>query len=178
MVVNKTAVALAAVIVIICVAGTLTTFGIGDLLDDEEEFPTYEVSGHTSDGSAITGMATCRDTGESGSRPVLEFEYSLASASDDPFTLRSYLFLEFEYSLASASDDPFTLRSYLFLDTDRLPIDSMFTNAGRSETSGVPTTMWVDSTGEYTYHIDSEGNVLAVDIRVDGLTATAVQATP
>ena len=156
MVVNKTAVALAAVIVIICVAGTLTTFGIGDLLDDEEEFPTYEVSGHTSDGSAITGMATCRDTGESGSRPVLEFEYSLASASDDPFTLRSYL----------------------FLDTDRLPIDSMFTNAGGSETSGVPTTMWVDSTGEYTYHIDSEGNVLAVDIRVDGLTATAVQATP
>ena len=39
---NRTVVTLAAVIVIICAVGTLTTFGIGNLLDDGEAYPDYE----------------------------------------------------------------------------------------------------------------------------------------
>lgn len=153
---DRTAIILATVVVVICVAGTLTAFGIGRLLDEGDAFPSYDVSGTASDGSGITGTATCRDTGESSTRPVLMFEYSLATADDDAFTLTSYL----------------------FLDEDGSPVGALYTNVGTATTLDTQVTLWRDSSDEYTYHVDLEGNVLAVDIRVDGIVATAVQATP
>lgn len=155
---NRTVVTLAAVIVIICAVGTLTTFGIGNLLDDGKTYPDYEISGNASDGSQVGGTATCRDTGESSSRHVLEFSYSM--------------------TLSDGTE--IDLSSFLFLDTDGMPVDGLYSNAGTDVTLGSPVTLWRDSTGEYVYHIDWDGNVLAVDILVDGIVATAmmVQATP
>ncbi len=153
---DRSVVMLATVVVIICIAGTLTAFGIGNLLDEDDTFPSYEVSGSSANGSAITGTATCHDIGESSTKPVLMFEYSLATADDDAFTLTSYL----------------------FLDEDGSPVGTLFTNVGTATTLDAQVTLWRDSSDEYTYHIDPEGNVLAVDIRVDGIVATAVQATP
>ena len=155
---NRTVVTLAAVIVIIFAVGTLTTFGIGNLLDDGEAYPDYDISGNASDGSQVGGTATCRDTGESSSRPVLEFSYSM--------------------TLSDGTE--FDLSSFLFLDIDGMPVDGLFSNAGTDVTLGSPVTLWRDSTGEYVYHIDRNGDVLAVDILADGFSAraTMVQATP
>ena len=71
------------------------------------------------------------------------------------------------------------MESFLILGSGGTPVD-IYTDVGTAETLGETVTLWLDPDGRFTYHIDSEGNILAVDIRFDGVsaTATAVQATP
>lgn len=153
--VDRTTIVVAAVLVVICISGTLVTFGIGKLLDDDTTYPTYDIAGNLPDGTPVTGTATSYDTRESSDRPTIGFDYVL-----------------------SIGGETRTLQSFLFLDTDGEPVEGMFHDVGQEEHDGTPVTLWEDSAGEFTYRIDAEGNVLAITIHVDGIDATAVQATP
>ncbi len=153
--VDRTTIVVAAVLVVICISGTLVTFGIGKLLDDDATYPTYDIAGNLPDGTPVTGTATSYDTGESSDRPAIGFDYIL-----------------------SISGETRTLQSFLFLDTGGDPVEGMFRNIGQEEHDGTLVTLWEDSAGEFTYRIDADGNVLAITIHVDGIDATAVQATP
>ena len=154
---NASAVTLAAAVVVICLAGTLVAFGIGTAMDEPETYPEYAVVGTWEDGTILTGTAACRDTGESSVQKVLGFSYVLEHADGETVTLESFL----------------------ILGSGGTPVE-IYTDIGSAETLGKTVTLWLDPDGRFTYHIDSEGNILAVDIRFDGVsaTATAVQATP
>lgn len=153
--VDRTTIVVAAVLVVICISGTLVTFGIGELLDDDATYPTYDITGTLQDGTPVTGTATSYDTRESSERPAIGFDYVLVIGGETR-----------------------SLQSFLFLDTDGNPVKSMFHNVGQEEHDGTPVTLWEDSAGEFTYRIDADGNVLAIMMHVDGIDATAVQATP
>ncbi len=153
--VDRTTIVVAAVLVVICISGTLVTFGIGELLDNDATYPTYDIAGNLPDGTPVTGTATSYDTRESSERPAIGFDYVLIIGGETR-----------------------SLQSFLFLDTDGNPVKSMFHNVGQEEHDGTPVTLWEDSAGEFTYRIDADGNVLAIMMHVDGIDATAVQATP
>lgn len=152
---NASAVTLAAAVVVICLAGTLVAFGVGIAMDEPETYPEYSVAGTWEDGTALTGTATCRDTGESSVQKVLGFSYVLEHADGEKVTLESFL----------------------ILGPEGTPVE-IYTHVGSTETLGEVVTLWLDPDGRFTYHIDPDGNILAVDIRSDGISATAIQATP
>ena len=70
-------------------------------------------------------------------------------------------------------------KKVLILGSGGTPVD-IYTDVGTAETLGETVTLWLDPDGMFTYHIGPDGSILAVDIRSDGIsaTATAVQATP
>lgn len=148
---------LAAVLVIICVAGTLTVYGIGHILGDDAGFPNYTVTGTETDGTGIVGTVTCTDTRESSIQPVLRFDYSLET-----------------------SEGTMELTSYLFLDTDGMPMEGFYTYTGTRDIQGTQTDVWTDSDGEFSYCVSSDGDVLGIVIETDGVSAFAEadQATP
>ena len=154
---NASTVTLAAAVVVICLAGTLVAFGVGTAMDEPETYPEYTVAGTWEDGTALTGTAACRDTGESSVQKVLGFSYVLEHADGETTTLESFL----------------------ILGSEGTPVE-VYTEIGTAETLGKAVTLWLDPDGRFTYHIDRDDNILAVDIRSDGIsaTATAVQATP
>ena len=152
---NASAVTLAAAVVVICLAGTLVAFGIGTAMDEPETYPEYTVVGTWEDDTSLTGTATCRDTGESSVQKVLGFSYVLEHANGEKVTLESFL----------------------ILGPEGTPVE-IYTHVGSTETLGEVVTLWLDPDGRFTYHIDPDGNILAVDIRSDGISATAIQATP
>ncbi len=148
---SRTTVILAAVLAVVCVAGTVTAFGIGQVLQDDVTYPIYEVSGTLADGSPATGTATCTDTGESESASVLRFEYTLTSGGSEV-----------------------TLESYLIMVGDR-PAD-IYTAVGTGVTLGQDVTLWRDPDRGFTYRIAEDGRVLGIDISEGGVTAAAVQS--
>ena len=154
---NASTVTLAAAVVVICLAGTLVAFGVGTAMDEPETYPEYTVAGTWEDGTALTGTAACRDTGESSVQKVLGFSYVLEHADGETVTLESFL----------------------ILGSGGTPVD-IYTDVGTAETLGETVTLWLDPDGMFTYHIGPDGSILAVDIHSDGIsaTATAVQATP
>ena len=90
---NASTVTLAAAVVVICLAGTLVAFGVGTAMDEPETYPEYTVAGTWEDGTALTGTAACRDTGESSIQKVLGFSYVLEHADGETVTLESFLIL-------------------------------------------------------------------------------------
>lgn len=154
---NASTVSLAAVVVVICLAGTLVAFGIGNLMDEPEAYPEYSITGTWDDGTTMSGTATCRDTGESSVQKVLEFSYILEGADGRTSSLDSFL----------------------ILSSEGTPVE-IYEDVGTTVTLGKAVTLWLDPEGGFTYHMDSEGNILAVDMHKDGVTATAlaVHTTP
>lgn len=145
----------AVVVAIVCVGGTLTAFGISSLLQKDDSHPGYSVSGSYSDGTAPSGTATCGTVEESAGKRVLEFRYSLVTEDGRAIELVSHL----------------------IVDLDGIPT-SAFHDDGSMEILGNRTTRWVDPDGGYTYCISSEGEILAVLISAEGVSATAFQRTP
>ncbi len=145
-------IAIATVVVVLCVVGTLSVFFMGNILDEERSYPSYSVEG-TSDGSPVTGTATCRDTGESSRQTVLEFRYTL---SGDSGTIE--------------------LTSHLIIERGT-PV-GIYESTGTSETLGRHVTLWKDPEGSFTYHVADDGSVLAIDISEGSVVARAVADQP
>lgn len=145
-------IAIATVVVVLCVVGTLSVFFMGNILDEERSYPSYSVEG-TSDGSTVTGTATCHDTGESSRQTVLEFRYAL-SGDRGTIELTSHLILE-----------------------GGTPV-GIYENTGTSETLGRHVTLWKDPEGSFTYHVADDGSVLAIDISEGSVVARAVADQP
>lgn len=91
---NKAALGIATVVVVLCVIGTVTVYAMGDLLDDREPFPEYTIAGTGPDGATCTGTVICTDTGESSTRPVLRFSFSISLSDGTERSFDTYLMLD------------------------------------------------------------------------------------
>lgn len=152
---DRTSVGIAAVLVIVCVMGTVTTYLIGSLMVEDRDPLEYIVSGTGPDGSDCTGTAVCTDTGESAAMPVLEFSFRV-----------------------SYGDVEDSFRFYLFLDADGLPVDGLYTFDGTGELGGEGVDVWRSiSDPDVAFLITASGDVLGVEYTGGGYDILA-QATP
>ena len=143
----RSGVILGVAVAVVCVSCTLAAFGIGMVLDDDGGYPGYAVLGTDADGGPVTGTASCRDIGESEREAVLEFRYSLET-----------------------SGGTLELTSHLIMDGSEPTGGAVM--VGTSETLGRGVTLWEN--GGFTYHVDGDGTVVAVDISAEGISARAV----
>lgn len=149
---NRSAyVGLAAVVVLLCIVGTVTIYALGNAMDDDKGYPSYSVTGTGPDGVGFTGTATCMDTHESEIRKVLRFDYSV-ELEDGKTT---------------------TFQSYLFLDADGLPNDSYT----QTESGEQNTTLWQHRTDGSWYLFSDAKNLLWFTFEVDGYSGTATVVT-
>ena len=138
---------LAAVVVILCVMGTLTAYGIGSSLDDDATYPDYVITG--TDGTAFSGTASCRELERSGGQVVLGVSYAIVKSDGTSIELTSHLITD-----------------------DDGPVE-IYENMGESTTLGEHVTLWRTPDGGFTYHLSDDGTVLAIDISADGISAIA-----
>lgn len=147
---NKAALGIAAVVVVLCIVGTVTVYAMGNILEDREPYPEYTVTGTGPGGTSCNGTVTCTDTGESSTRPVLRFAFSI--------------------SLSDGTIDSFD--EYLMLDENGQPDSSLYTR--EDDPSGA---MWRSVSNTGLVFIVTDGTVTGILYASDGYDLTA-QATP
>lgn len=141
---NRMAIALAAVVVIVLVAGTLVTFGIGSILSDDEP-REYTVEGRVGD-LEVTGIVVCEDTGESGIENVLRFTYRLTYGGETHVS-----------------------ESYLIVDGDGMPNGDLNTLVGQRSVNGETVDVWqANAHCGYAFCLSTDNSVVAIIITIDG----------
>ena len=141
---NRMAIALAAVVVIVLVAGTLVTFGIGSILSDDEP-REYTVEGRVGD-LEVTGSVVCEDTGESGIENVLRFTYRLTYGGETHVS-----------------------ESYLIVGGDGMPNGDLNTFVGQRFVNGETVDVWqADAHPGYAFCLSTDNSIVAIVITIDG----------
>lgn len=151
---------LAAVVVILCVVGSLTMYALANVFDDDAEYPSYSMESGIAeiDGETVpcTGTGSCTELKEPGTDTILRFDF-LVVASDG---------------------SELSLRTHLFLGSDGIPVSGLYEYIGEGTAGDVVTGIWrsVDDPG-FSFHIH-DGSVVAVEIDSGGVMGTMAQATP
>lgn len=141
---NRMAIALAAVVVIVLVAGTLVTFGIGSILSDDEP-REYTVEGRVGD-LEVTGSVVCEDTGESGIENVLRFTYRLTYGGETHVS-----------------------ESYLIVGGGGMPNRDLNTFVGQRSVNGETVDVWqADAHPGYAFCLSTDNSIVAIVITIDG----------
>lgn len=146
---NRQAVAISAVLVLILVVGTVVMFAMSEVLDRDSPVE-YTVEGMIGD-LDVTGKVVCEDTHESGVEKVLRFTYAL------------------EYGGESHVSE-----SYLITGLDGHPNEELNSVVGQRVVDGIEMDVWqADKHPGYGFCLSDDNRIVEIVISIDGSELTA-----
>lgn len=141
---NRQAVAISAVLVLILAVGTVVMFAMSEILDRDSPVE-YTVEGRAGD-LDVTGKVVCEDTHESGVEKVLRFTYTL------------------EYGGESHVSE-----SYLITGPDGSPNVELNSMIGQRLVDGIELDVWqADKHPGYGFCLSDDNRIVEIIIVIDG----------
>ncbi len=139
------------VVVLLCLAATVTGYVFIHLSENDEKLPDYVLEGTCTDSEG--NVFPC-----SGKVTVVKYNESSRES------LISYVF---------DIDGEYGIRATLARDTDGTPVSSLHKMVGTYVEDGVEIAKWSDLSEMCWFHISSDGKVLKVQVTLDGILYTA-----